>query len=77
MKILNREQLDRPVYVMPGDTVEVTQSNPLTGEVVLTQHRIEKCDRFDVAFIAEIEPGDLGLEAGYVGGIGRRPKGHV
>jgi len=68
MRILVKNRLNDPIRVFPDDHVQV--SHECNGHRrVVADIRIKEADTFNTAFVAALEPGEMGLARGYIGGI--------
>jgi len=68
MRMLVKNRLSDPIRVFPGDHVMVTHRQG-RNERVVADIKIREADSFNTAFIAAVEPGEMGFARGYVGGI--------
>ena len=68
MKMLVKNRLREPIRVLPGNHVAVTHVHNGCSRTV-ADIKITAADTFNTAFIATLEPGDMGFARGYIGGI--------
>lgn len=74
MKLVKEEAITGGITLMPGDSIQVTCDDEFGEKVVLVTHTTEKMQELDVARVYEIEPGELGLEGGFAGVVGKKQK---
>lgn len=68
MKMLVKNHLKTPIQIFPGDHVTVTHKRG-SAERVVADWGVKESGSYNTAFVAELEPGDIGFSRGYVGGI--------
>jgi len=64
MRMLSKNRLKTPIRVCPGDHVRVSSKGTVVADI-----KVREPDTFNTAFIAALDPGDMGFARGYVGGI--------
>jgi hypothetical protein len=76
MKTLHDEDLStRPIYVMPGDTVEVTYNDPGGKTHRLAAATVDKAMVVDRIKIARFKKGEVrGFKSGLVAVLGERSR---
>ncbi len=68
MKMLVKNHLTDPIRVFPGDHVQVRHTCGDRSRIV-ADIKVREAGSFNTAFIAALEPGEMGFEGGYIGGI--------
>lgn len=68
MKMLVKNRLNNPICIAPGDHIQVCHTRGDQSRVV-ADIKVREAGSFNTAFIATLEPGEMGFECGYIGGI--------